>query len=105
MNDNKAEVKVFRFDPTIDKEPRYETYEIPYEAWGDHKITDVLQYICENFSPDLAYREACYQGLCGCCTVRVNNKPVLACEEFAEQQMVIEPLKMDQVLKDLVVIR
>ena len=24
-------VKVFRFDPSVDKEPRYQTYQVPFE--------------------------------------------------------------------------
>ena len=29
----KASVKLFRFDPSKDKEPRYEDYEVPFENW------------------------------------------------------------------------
>jgi len=104
MNDSKAVVKIFRFDPKLDREPRYETYEVPPEAWENRKVIDVLRYIFENFAPGLAYREACYQRLCGACTIRVNNKPVLACDAIATQEMVIEPVTRGQILKDLVVI-
>ena len=97
-----AVVKIFRFDPAVDKEPRYETYEVPPEAWKDRKVMDVLKYIYRNFAPGLAFREACYQGLCGGCTVRVNNKPVLACDAFAQQRMLIEPLSKNKALKDLI---
>lgn len=103
MSASKAVVKIFRFDPTVDREPRYETYEVPPEAWNNRKVIDVLRYIYENFAPGLAYREVCYQRLCGVCTIRVNNKPVLACDAIATQEMVIEPATKGQVLKDLVV--
>ena len=104
MSASKAIVKIFRFDPTLDREPRYETYEGPPEAWNNRKVIDVLRYIYENIAPGLAYRGACYQRLCGGCTIRVNNKPVLACDAMATQEMVIEPVTRGQVLKDLVVI-
>lgn len=49
----KAKVKMFRFDPTIDKEPRYETYEVPSEGWFGIKVIDTIRYIYENFAPGL----------------------------------------------------
>jgi succinate dehydrogenase/fumarate reductase iron-sulfur protein len=100
--DGKAIVKVFRFDPTDDKEPRYEAYEIPGEVWHNRKVMDVLRYIYQNLAPGLAFREVCYQGLCGCCTMRVNGKPALACDTFASQEMTIDPLNKNKVVKDLI---
>jgi succinate dehydrogenase/fumarate reductase iron-sulfur protein len=100
--DGKAMVKVFRFDPAVDRDPRYETYEVPAEVWQNRKVMDVLKYIYQNHAPGLAFREACYQGLCGCCTLKVNGRPVLACETFAEQEMVIDPLNKDKIIKDLI---
>jgi len=102
MND-KAIIKIRRFDPTVDKEPRYETYEVPPEGWGGLKVIDTLRYIYENFDPGLSFREPCRQRLCGACTVMVNNKPVLACDALSEKEMVIEPVAKYQVLKDLIV--
>jgi len=104
MNEtDKAVVKIFRFDPSLDKEPRYETYEIPSEAWNRRKVIDVIRYIYENFAPGLSFREPCRQQVCGACTVRVNNKPVLACDAIAEKEMTIEPSDKKKVLKDLIV--
>jgi succinate dehydrogenase / fumarate reductase, iron-sulfur subunit len=101
-NEGKATVKIFRFDPSSDKGPRYETYEIPQEVWKDRQVMHVLQYIYQNLAPGLSFRESCYQGLCGCCTVRVNGKPVLSCDALASQEMMIEPLHKDKVVKDLI---
>jgi succinate dehydrogenase / fumarate reductase iron-sulfur subunit len=103
MNDSNATVKLYRFDPTVDKGPRYETYEVPAEAWNKRKVVDVLRYIYENFAPGLAFREPCRQQLCGACLVMVNKKPVMACEAVAEQEMTIEPPPKRKVLKDLIV--
>ena len=100
---NNATVKIFRFDPTVDKEPRYETYKIPAEAWNNRKVIDVIRYIYENFVPGLSFREPCRQRVCGGCTVRVNKKSVLACDTIAEKEMVIEPTTKYKVLKDLIV--
>src|SRR5512136_2899733 len=97
-----GKVTIFRFDPTVDKEPRYEMYEIPPEGWCGVKVIDTLRYIYENFAPGLSFREPCRQQLCGACVVLVNQKPVLACDAFSEKEMVIEPIPNRQVLKDLV---
>ena len=102
MNDS-ATVKLYRFDPSVDKEPRYETYQVPAGAWKNRKVVDVLRYIYENFAPGLAFREPCRQQVCGACLVTVNRKPVLACEAIAGPEMTIEPAPKRRVLKDLVV--
>jgi len=98
-----AIVKIYRFDPTIDKEPNYESYEVPPEGWCGLRVVDTLMYIYENFDAGLSFRAPCCQRLCGSCTVMVNNKPVLACDALATSQMVIEPVPNRRVLKDLVV--
>ena len=99
----KGTVKIFRFDPTVDEEPWYETNIVPPEAWKGVKVIDTLRYIYENITPDLSFREPCRQRVCGACMVQVNNKPVMACETFSEQNMVIEPIPKHRHIKDLVV--
>jgi succinate dehydrogenase/fumarate reductase iron-sulfur protein len=102
MEDN-AKVKIFRFDPFKDKEPRYEVYEVPPEGWCDLKIIDTIRYIYEKFAPGLSFREPCRQRLCGGCAIMVNKRPVLACDALAEKEMTIEPVPKYKVLKDLIV--
>ena len=102
MND-KAIIKIRRFDPSVDKEARYEAYEVPPEAWRDVKVIDTIRYIYENLDPTLSFREPCRLRLCGACTIRVNNKSVLACDTFSEKEMVLEPLPNHRLIKDLVV--
>ena len=100
---DEATVEIFRFDPSTDKESRYETYKVPSEAWTNRRVIDVIRYIYENFAPGLSFREPCRQQVCGACTMRVNNKPVLACDAIAEIEMTIEPSDKKKVLKDLIV--
>ena len=86
MSPGEAKVTLFRFDPTVDKEPRHETYHVPAEAWEGRRVIDVLRHIYEHLAPDLSFREPCGVRICGCCTIKVNNnKPVLACDAFAEK--------------------
>ena len=99
----KATVKLYRFDPTVDKEPRYETYEVPSEGWQGRMVLDTLRYIYEHFDNGFSFRGPCHQRDCGACTIRINGKTALACDVVAEKEMVIEPVPKRQVLKDLVV--
>jgi succinate dehydrogenase/fumarate reductase iron-sulfur protein len=87
----------------MERDPRYESYQVPLPAWKNRRVIDVISYIYENFAPDLSFREPCRQGICGACTMMVNKKQVLACTAIAEQEMTIEPQSKFPVLKDLIV--
>ena len=45
-NESLASVKVFKFDPAIDKEPRYETFNIPYER---RTVLNILETVYRDF--------------------------------------------------------
>jgi len=94
-------VKVFRFDPTKDQNPYYETYEIPYEK--DMRVLDALVSIREIHDCNLAFRHSCRRRRCGMCGMLVNGKAVLACHEAAFSDMVVEPLPKLPVIRDLIV--
>lgn len=97
----KIHVKIFRYDPSKDKEPRYDCYEIPFQK--EMRVLDILHYIRENIDSTLAYRYSCLRQRCGACAVIVNGKAVLACLEPAQKNMVIEPLHNFPIIRDLVV--
>lgn len=98
-----AHVKIRRFDPTVDKEPYYQTYEVPPIGWYNIKILDTLRYIYENLDPGLSFFDVCGQELCGGCIMMVNGKAVLACEAFSQSEMLLEPVPKFPLIKDLVV--
>lgn len=99
----KAHLKVFRFDPTKDKGPQYKTYQIPYQGLS---VLQVLKHIYENEDPTLAFRFGC-DGVgparCGGCVLQVNDIPALACQKMAEKEMVIKPHNKFRIIKDLIV--
>ena len=103
MAEDIATVKIYKFDPSVDKEGRYETWEVPPEAWKGVKVIDTLRYIYEHFDGELSFREPCRQQLCGACTLVMNDKSVLACNEYSQQNMVIKPMSNRNIIKDLVV--
>jgi len=96
-----AEIR--RFDPSQDGEPRYQRFEV--EGLANMSVLDVVRSIYENQAGDLAYQFACRIGRCGTCAMRVNGRPVLACQERCKEEMRIEPLTPFPVLRDLVVDR
>lgn len=103
MSIEEATVKIRRFNPTVDMEPRYDTYKVPPEAWHGVKVIDTIRYIYENFAPDLSFREPCRQQICGACTIMLNHQPVLACDAFSEKDMLLEPVSNHPLIKDLAV--
>jgi fumarate reductase (CoM/CoB) subunit B len=93
--------RVRRFTPG--EEPRYETFEVPYQKWM--RVLDVLIYISEELDSDLSYRWYCGSKMCGTCAMRVNGREILACWAAAEPEMTIEPLRNLPVIRDLTVDR
>lgn len=100
---NKITVRVFRFDPSMDQSPRYETHEVDVEE--NARVISVLEKLKDETGLEFAFRESCTIARCGTCGVRVNGKPKLACWEPAETEMIIEPIENFPVIRDLVVDR
>jgi len=99
-NNNIVKMKIFRFDPTVDKEPHYDTFEV--ETQTGYSIYNALEYIAENLDPTLAYYASCRIGLCAGCMARVNGKVVKTCLEMLTEDCTIEPVNQKNVLRDLV---
>lgn len=101
--DQSSKVRIFRYEPAKDKEPRYEQYEIPYKP--DQTILDSLKYIQKEHDRGLSFRGECGYQMCGTCGVRLNGRSVLACNTWMEKEMVLDPLLDIPVIKDLVIDR
>ncbi len=99
-NESKTvKLKVFRFDPDIDKEPRYDTYEV--ETSVGYSVLNALQYIVENIDPTLSFYVSCRIGVCLGCMVRINGKVLRSCSTMLTEDVTLEPADMKRVLKDL----
>lgn len=101
--DRSSKVRIFRYEPDKDEKPRYEQYKIPYNP--DQTILDSLKYIQKDLDRSLSFRGECGYQMCGTCAVRLNGRPVLACNTRMEREMVLDPLLDIPVIKDLVVDR
>jgi len=103
LTQERIEVKVFRYNPSVDSKPRFDTFTVPYTQ--DMTVLDALHYIYENLDPTLAYRWSCRAGQCGSCAMIVNGKPCAACRMQVERgkPLSIAPLTQFPVVRDLVV--
>jgi succinate dehydrogenase/fumarate reductase-like Fe-S protein len=103
MSEKMIQVKVFRFDPSMDKEPRYETYLVPWEN-GMSALT-ALDYIYQNLDRTLAYYDhaACGLGICARCTGMIDGKPGLFCQTVLQGDVTLEPTSKARIIKDLVI--
>jgi len=102
MPDRTIQVKVFRFDPSTDKEPHYQTYPVPFES-GMSAMT-ALDYIYQNLDGTLSYYDhaACDLGICMRCLGRINGRTALFCQSRIEENVTLAPPANTKVLKDLV---
>ncbi|HXW66919.1 MAG TPA: succinate dehydrogenase/fumarate reductase iron-sulfur subunit [Thermoplasmata archaeon] len=102
-----AAFDVYRFDPTHDPGPRFQRYEL--DLAPHTPVLTALLKIRAEIDPTLTLRYSCRSAICGSCAMRVNSKSRLACEtqigpEVARHgRVVIEPMRNQPVLRDLVV--
>jgi len=97
-------LKIFRFDPQKDKEPYYQDFEV--EADPLDRILDCLNRIRWEQDPTLSFRCSCGHGVCGSDGIRINGICGLPCQKLVrdfKEEILIEPLPVFKVIKDLIV--
>jgi len=98
-------LKVFRYNPELDKKPRYETYEL--DAQPIDRVLDLLEYVKGNFDGTLSFRRSCAHGVCGSDAMRINGVNRLACKmlvkDVGSKKIRVEPILGLPVIKDLIV--
>lgn len=84
----------------IKKSDAFVEYELPLE-----KVTllEALTYIKTEIDRSLAFSSGCRSSVCGSCSMRVNEREVLACSYKVQDGDKIEPLKNVPLIRDLVV--
>ena len=104
----KLRLRIHRYDP--DKQRSWiQDYEL--EAGRILRFVDLFRKINDEQDPTLAWPSSCEHGQCGSCSVRINGKPLLACELLVENAVdafkttifEIEPLNVAPVVRDLVI--
>lgn len=97
--------KISRFDPSTDKKPYINTFEVKVSK--KMSILEALFFILENLDGSLAFRFSCRGAVCGSCAMYINGKRRLACQTLVDsirsKVIRIEPLPHYMIIKDLVV--
>jgi succinate dehydrogenase / fumarate reductase, iron-sulfur subunit len=98
---------VYRYDPAGGGSPRYQHYEL--ELAPHTPVLTGLLRIRDTVDPTLTLRYSCRSAICGSCAMLVNSKSRLACktpvgpEVQAHGRVVVDPMRNQPVLRDLVV--
>jgi len=99
-----VKLKVFRFNPEIDKKPHYEKYAV--DAQPTDRVLDLLEYVKGNIDGTLTFRRSCAHGVCGSDAMRINGRNRLACKVLVKElgsKITVEPLLGLHVIKDMIV--
>ena len=115
MKEEKSQEKVFnltlkihRYDPDS-RRSWIQDYRL--EAGRILRFVDLFRKINDEQDPTLAWPSSCEHGQCGSCSVKINAKPLLACELLVENAVdmfktttfEIQPLNVAPVVRDLVI--
>lgn len=101
-------LNIYRHDPETSRS-WYQKYQI--KAGPIMRFVDILRSINDEQDPTLTWNSSCEHGQCGTCSMKINNKPMLACELLVENAVAffntttftIEPLEVAPVLRDLAI--
>jgi len=104
----KITLRIKRYDPDSER-TWLQDYDL--EAGRILRFTDLFRKINNELDPTLAWNSSCEHAQCGTCAVKVNGKPLLACELLVENAVAhfgttvfnVEPLNVAPVVRDLIV--
>jgi succinate dehydrogenase / fumarate reductase iron-sulfur subunit len=97
-------VRIYRYDPDSNENPRIDTYEIDLDKCGP-MVLDALIKIKNEMDSTVTFRRSCREGICGSCSMNIDGTNTLACIKPIEDidgDINIYPLPHMQVVKDLV---
>ena len=97
-------LKIFRYNPEVDKTFHYETYTI--EAVETDRVLDLLEKVKGYNDGTLSFRRSCAHGVCGSDALRINGRNMLACKTLVRdvgEHITVEPILGLKVIKDLIV--
>ena len=97
-------LRIYRFNPDTDTQPRMQDYDITPEA-SDKKLLDVLVRL-KRVDDSLSFRRSCREGICGSDAMNINGRNGLACLQSLDelkQPVVLRPLPGFPVIRDLIV--
>lgn len=103
MSAKEINARVFRFDPSGDTEPRFDSFKVP--VIKNMAVLDVVMHIQNYIDKTLAFRCSCRIGMCGSCAMYINGRPRLACRTqvsaLGGSEITIMPLPNLPIIRDL----
>jgi len=100
-----VKLRVQRFDPSVDKRPRFQEYDVPTK--DGMTVLDALLYAKHQRDHSLAVRFSCRMASCGSCGMKIDGRPRLACEtqvrDLRRGAVTVQPMDNFPILRDLVV--
>jgi succinate dehydrogenase / fumarate reductase iron-sulfur subunit len=99
-----VKLRIFRYNPEVDKRPHYETYTVDGELTD--QVLDLLNKVKWEQDGTLSYRRSCAHGICGSDAMRINGVNRLACKVLVRDvgtKITVEPILGLPVIKDLIV--
>ena len=97
-------LKIYRWDPETEQNPRIDVFEIDKEKCGP-MVLDALIKIKNEIDSSLTFRRSCREGVCGSCSMNIDGINTLACLKPINEikgDIKIYPLPHMKVIKDLV---
>lgn len=97
-------LKIFRFNPEVDKKWHYETY--VFDAQPTDRVLDLLEQVKGYHDGTLTFRRSCAHGVCGSDAMRINGRNRLACKTLVRDlgdHITVDPIMGLKVIKDLIV--
>jgi len=105
MGGKELALRVQRFDPSIEKEPRFQDYAVPLK--DGMTVLDALLYAKDRLDHGIAMRFSCRMASCGSCGMKVDGRPRLACEtqvaDLRSSTITVQPMDNFPIVRDLVV--
>jgi succinate dehydrogenase / fumarate reductase, iron-sulfur subunit len=102
-------LKIRRYSPESGEAPYWESFET--DLPGHRSVLEGILQVKDREDGSLAIRCSCRAAICGSCGVKVNGKPMLACNTHLEWakanakdgEITVEPMGNMPVIKDLIV--
>ena len=96
---------VFRYDPDLDTEPRYDEFRVPVKE--ELSVLALINRIQQEIDPTLSFRcFCCGLQMCRSCLMKIDGKRKFACFTIVKpgEKVTVEPLSFPEGhIKDLVV--
>jgi len=99
-----VKLRIQRFDPSVDRKPRMQEYEVPYR--DGMTVLQAILHVRDYLDHSVGVRFSCRMASCGSCGMKINGRPRLACYtqvvELKTRTVTVQPMDNFPIVKDLV---